>query len=183
MADTLKTILTRLSKYEWLNILLPGCFFELLGAKFGIELSAAHTTYSVVLSILFWGMLSSRIGATIIEWGVKKFKPFAPYGQFIEWEKSDSDKAELMVANLNMFRSLSGMALLLTTSILAKISLDWLNGLTWMRNNGLRINAGILIALCLFVLFIWSYVRQIQFIKDRVTKATQSSTKDAVQHD
>jgi len=180
MAEALKIVLTKLSKYEWLNILLPGCFFELLGTRYGVELSATRTTYSVLLSVLFWGMLSSRVGATIIEMCVKRFNPFAPYGLFIDWEKANPDKAKLMVANLNMFRALSGMSLLLMSAILAKQGILMINRLSWMRDLGLRVDGGVFVGLCLFVLFVWSYARQIQFIKERVEKSAQSTSKEIV---
>lgn len=168
MTEIIKSILERVTRYEWFAIFLPGVFCVLIGESFGMPKIQVSGGWSLLFAAAFWGYVSYATGETIIEWGVKKFCPFAPYSEYIEWSAADKGNASMLVSNLNMFRSLTGMVFILIMILLMESLSHFVEDYGWWKKcANKRIMA---LAIYLSVIFVWSYVKQIKFIKGRIAK-------------
>lgn len=157
----MKELLEKLSSYNLFNYLLPGVLFSVLASNF--------TKYSIIQSDIvtgvfvyyFTGLVISRIGSLIIEPLLKKvsFVRFAPYVDFVEASKMDEKLETLSEAN-NAYRTFSALFLLLMLLKLFEIASNKFSIVDRFGPIGL---------ICfLFIMFIFSYRKQIKYIADRV---------------
>lgn len=177
MTEIIKSIIERVTRYEWFTIFMPGIFFVLIGKSFGMPIIEVQGGWSLLFAAAFWGYVSYATGETIIEWVVKKFCPFAPYSEYIEWSAVDKGNASMLVSNLNMFRSLTGMVFILIMILLLESLVHFVEDCGWCKKcENMSMMA---LAIYLSVIFVWSYVKQIKFIKGRISKYIDDKTKAA----
>lgn len=158
----MKEIVEKISSYHILNYLLPGVVFVILAKKFvGYDL----LTNNIVLGLFlyyFIGLSISRIGSLFVDPVLKKisFIRQASYNDFIAASKKDPKIDDLSETN-NMYRSLSAaffLLLILKGWWLAEHNIQWVE----IYNFWILVSA-------LFILFLFSYKKQTQFIVKRIS--------------
>lgn len=159
----MKELMDKLSSYNIFNYLLPGIVFVVLLEK------VTHFSFiqkDIVLGVFvyyFIGLIISRLGSLIIEPILKKIKfiEFAPYSEFVSASKIDS-KLEILSESNNMYRTFCSLFLLL---ILLKL-FEWIENKLPIISD---YNEYILVV-ALFVLFIFSFKKQTNYVRKRVLK-------------
>lgn len=165
MNEFLEKMVSRLSKYDWFTTLIPGLFLFALSRRIGIDL----TTQSLVEEfgiILFLGVVSSRIGATCIEQIARWCGLFEPYEDYIAWSNANKNRSDILVRNLNWYRSLCGMVLSLVGMLILKC----------IPRLGHYCKLWIVIC-SLLLIFCDSYRRQVLFIAKRIEKFKKEMDK------
>jgi hypothetical protein len=160
----MKDLLDKLSSYNIFNYLFPGIVFVVVLQKI--------TSYSllqkdIVIGVFvyyFVGLVISRIGSLCIEPILKKltFLKFIEYSEFISASKVDQ-KIDLLSEVNNMYRTICSMFLMLL------VIKSYENAESYYPL--LKNLAPILLALILFVIFLFSYRKQTNYITKRVKSA------------
>jgi hypothetical protein len=156
-----KDILDKISTYNIFNNLFPGVLFVVIAKKM--------TDYNLILkdSVLgvflyyFIGMVISRFGSIVIEPILKKVKilQFKDYQNYVNASKKDS-KIELLSEVNNTYRTINSMIfLLLLTKFFNYLSIKF------QFDNSISI---IIITILTFILFIFSYRKQTNYIIKRI---------------
>ena len=160
----MKDIFDKLSSYNFFNYLFPGILFVAIAKYFvGYDLILENNLIGTFL-YYFIGMVISRVGSLIIEPLLKglKFLIFANYKDFISASGNDN-KIELLSEVNNTYRTISSMLLLL-------LILKGYNFLDFRYHYSKEIVFTILLIL-LFVMFIFAYKKQTNYITKRVEKS------------
>lgn len=157
----MKEILQKLSTYNIFNYLLPGIVF--------VSLLRLLTSYNLVIDEVilgaflyyFIGMIISRIGSLIIEPILKKTSivKFADYSKYISASKKD-DKIELFSEINNMYRTFISMLIILLIIVIYERFLSMI-----IINQTIKTIIGLI---ALILLFIFSYLKQTDYIKKRI---------------
>ncbi len=157
----MEKFLDKLEQYNVFNYLLPGIVFTYL-LKYYVGIDIFQSNMVVMFFIYYFiGSIISRVGSVILEEFLKKiqFVKFANYKDYVSATKEDSFIKKLLVDS-NMYRTICAgfLSILVLKSI--KVLIDYFN---WSQN------AIITIILILgFVLYLFSYKKQIKFIYKRV---------------
>jgi len=162
MTELMKELFGKFTRYDWFTTLLPGLFFVSLAEKFGAMNMEANSLLEKCGLIFFCGLVSSRIGASVVEpvFKIKRFKLWGEYGDYMSFREKDPKGADMLVTNSNWFRSLIGMVLLLGVSYFFNcFCLKFDIASVWKR---------CAILVCLLFLFGDSYRRQLVFIQGRI---------------
>lgn len=157
----MKEIIEKISSYNIFNYLFPGIIFS--------QLLNVITPYNIIgkdiftdlFKFYFIGLVISRIGSIIIEPLLRKMKilKFADYSDFINASKTDS-KIDLLSEVNNMYRTiLSAIALLLLAKLWNTIEINYAIDT--------KITLLLIVAFMGF-LFLFSYVKQTNYIKRRI---------------
>lgn len=155
----IEKIIDRISSYQFFNFFYPGIIFI---AIMGYLLKKDFTELSIwhlLLFSYFVGMTLSRIGSLLIESPMIKWHILEKieYFRLVNAEKNDP-KVMLLLEICNTFRTLSATFFILTILMLMegclKLELNFSNKE---------------IALCFFiaVLFLFSFIKQYQYVKSR----------------
>lgn len=169
----MKELLDKLSSYNIFNYLFPGILFAVLGEQL--------TTYSLLLDSIvigvfvyyFYGLVISRIGSLFLEPLLKRihFLQIAPYADFLDASKIDS-KIELLSEANNMYRTLSSVFIcllfLLLFDFMQKTYPDFSK------------YSSMITILLLVLLFVFSYRKQTDYIRERITRAIQPENSEEV---
>lgn len=157
----MKDLIDKLSSYNIFNYLFPGVVFVVISSKL--------TTYNfiqqdiLVGSFLYYfiGLVISRIGSIFIEPFLKfiKFLKFAEYKRFVKASKADTRIDTLSEVN-NMYRTICSLFLMLVTIK----GYDWLST-KWIFLSERKIEC---LTLFLFLLFLFSYRKQTNYITKRI---------------
>jgi hypothetical protein len=154
-------ILDKLTSYNLFNYLLPGTLFAVIADK--------GTTYSFVQDDLvvgaffyyFIGLVISRIGSLFIEPLLKKigFLKFSDYKDFLHVSKLDNKIEELSESN-NMYRTLCSLFFVLTMLFFYQV----------LSKNCVFLQQyeSYLLVVMLFLLFLFSYRKQTNYIRSRI---------------
>lgn len=108
----MKSILDKISNYNFFNCLFPGIVFVLLlNILYGIN----YMQNNIILGLFFYyfiGLIISRVGSVIIEPILKQLKlvNFVEYSKYI---KEKNEKIELLSEINNLYRTLTSMFFLL----------------------------------------------------------------------
>lgn len=155
-------IISKISSYNLFNYLLPGVLFSVLVESF--------TEYSLVQEDIllgafvyyFVGLIISRIGSLAIEPLLKKvhFLKFADYKDFVSASKAD-EKIEIFSEQNNMYRTFVSMFVLF-------FILKAYESLT-LTYSALKFYDEPILLFLLFCLFLASYKKQTNYIKNRVS--------------
>lgn len=164
----MKEILDKISSYNIFNYLFPGVLFVII---------AKHTTdYNLIQEdtligaflYYFIGMTISRFGSIFIEPFLKwiKFVKFSDYKKYIHASRQDT-KIDLLSEVNNTYRTLNSMMFLLLilkgyNSLSKKYSFDDTVSL-------------VLLTLLVFVLYLFSYRKQTNYITKRIDSNQQNS--------
>jgi hypothetical protein len=154
-------LVDKISSYNLFNYLLPGTVFSLLAGQITSISLIRENLFEAFFLYYFIGMVISRIGSLVIEPVLKRarFIQFADYDQYMEASK-ENDRIELLSEVNNTYRTISSALLLL---LLLMVYDDIL------KNPGNEIELiNYLILLLLFLLFIFSYRKQTNYITKRV---------------
>lgn len=154
-------LISKISSYNLFNYLFPWVIFTvLLKYLVWIDLFQKEILVWVFIYYFIWAIIS-RVGSLIIEPLFKKICiiEFAKYDDFLKAEKEDKKIADLLEIS-NMYRtiiSLFFMLILIKIYLLIQVYIPLLNTYkNWI------------VILLLFILFIISYRKQVNFIKKRV---------------
>ena len=166
----MKYFLEKLSSYNIFNYLLPGILFVGIAEKL-TSYSFIHDNLLIGLFLYyFFGLIISRIGSLIVEPFLKrvKFVRFADYPDFVEASKSDP-KISLFSEQNNMYRTLCSLFIVL---IFLKIYDEIKDTLPWSADT-----SGSIFLLLLFILLLFSYRKQTQYVVQRIKIAKEKAEK------
>lgn len=163
MEEILKNIMTKITSYNLFNNLLPGIVFVQIFQRIFDKNVLTDKTLENLFIYYFAGTIISRIGSVVVEDFLKKinFVKFAPYNDYIEAEKKD-EKLKILNEVNNMYRTFSGLFLTIIILYLLKFILNKI-GIVDDCLMGVFIVG-------LFLLFVFSYKKQVGYIKKRVQK-------------
>jgi hypothetical protein len=157
----MKDLLDKISTYNIFNYLFPGVVFVVTASNL--------TSYNFILPDIlvgafiyyFVGLVISRIGSIFIEPFLKfiRFLKFADYKRFVKASKADTRIDTLSEIN-NMYRTICSLFLML----IAIKGYDWLSR-KWMFLTERKIE---FLTLFLFLLFLFSYRKQTNYITKRI---------------
>lgn len=157
----MKDLLDKISSYNIFNYLFPGVVFVVIANKL--------TSYNFIQPDIlvgafvyyFVGLVISRIGSIFIEPFLKfiKFLKFADYKRFVKASKADTRIDTLSEVN-NIYRTICSLFLML----IAIKGFDWLST-KWMFLTERKIE---FLTLFLFLLFLFSYRKQTNYITKRI---------------
>ena len=166
MEEILKNILTKITSYNLFNNLLPGIIFIQIFQKILNKNILTDKMLENLFIYYFAGIIISRIGSLIIEDGLKtiKYIEFIPYNDYIEAEKKN-EKLKTLIEINNMYRTFSALFLTIIVLYLFKsLSID--------ENCLMK-----LFIIGLFILFLLSYKKQVEYIKKNVYKTLENDSK------
>lgn len=134
---------------------------------YGINFLTDKPVYDFIV-ILIIGLIISRIGSIIVEPLLRKVKilNFCKYTDYIEASQKDSLIKNLSETN-NLYRVIIATFLVL---LIEKLYLFISEKFVWLNNW-----TYLIISFSLIVLFIFSYRKQTNYIKQRVNKALDKS--------
>lgn len=157
----------KLSSYNILNNIFPGIVFCSITSEFTNESFLKNNIIENLFLYYFVGMVLSRIGSIIIEPMFCKFKfvIFADYEKFIKAELKDN-KISILSETCNVYRTMLATILML---IISKIYFVIAAKYEWITKCIIYI-----ILIFLFILFGFSYRKQVSYVKKRVDANSQS---------
>lgn len=165
----MKEILDKISSYNLFNYLLPGVLFVCISKQFTDYNFIQENDFIGVFLYYFIGMVISRFGSVIIEPILKKIKflKFSEYNRYVTASKKDI-KLELLSEVNNTYRTLNSMIITLVLfkifySIETKFELDSSVSIT-------------ILTILVFILFIFSYRKQTNYITKRIYANEQTIT-------
>jgi len=157
----MKELLEKISSYNVFNNFIPGVLFVII-AKYitRYDFIQGDILYGLFL-YYFVGVVISRFGSVVIESILKKWRfiQSADYKDFIQVQKKDS-KIDVLVEARNMFRTFCSMGFLLLILKLYEyisVKLCFCDTAT-----------SILMIVSIFILFLFSYKKQTDYIRERV---------------
>jgi len=163
----MKELLEKISSYNLFNYLLPGIIFVCLCKYFtGYDLILDNDFIGAFL-YYFIGMVISRFGSLIIEPVLKKisFLKFADYKDFVMASKKD-EKVELLSEVNNTYRTITALFLILLITKVYKYFQVKLNISDCLTS--------LILIIVIFILFLFSYRKQTNFITKRISTCNES---------
>ena len=157
----MEKIIEKISRYHLINTFIPGVLFVYLSQRIiHVQILTKEIAFDFFL-IYTIGMVCNRIGSLIVEPLLKGIKviSFCEYNKYIEAERLDIKLSELNTDN-NFYRSVIGTCLFVA----------FLLGFKWLKDYFsfiAKYNEAIILILC-FLLFVLSYRKQSNYIKQRV---------------
>jgi len=154
-------LLAKISSYNFLNNLLPGAVFCFVGSSItGYKLVPQETITALIL-YYFVGLIISRVGSILIENLLKRLKiiSFAPYEDYIKASRKDTF-LKVMVETNNTYRTIVSLVFCL---ILVK-TYSWFE----IRYCLYPIVKFVTLGVILIVVFMLSYRKQTNMIKERI---------------
>lgn len=157
----MKYILDKVTSYNLFNYLFPGILFVIFSSKI------THYSFiqqDIIMGLFFYyfiGLVISRVGSIVIEPLLRRisFVHFDDYKSFVVAAKAD-DKLELLSEVNNTYRTLCSLFMLLILLKLYEFIETMLPVLS-------KWNVFILLVM-LFIIFLLSYRKQIEYISKRV---------------
>lgn len=110
MGEFVKSIINKLSTYQFFNFIYPGAVFLGLLKFKGVQLPMLDKVWWFLLGSYFLGMTISRFGSIVIEWVSKKAKWITEYDikKYAEHRKEDSF-TEVLLELTNIYRTLCSL--------------------------------------------------------------------------
>jgi hypothetical protein len=157
-------LLNKISSYNVFNFLLPGVLFAFFAQQILLYPLLQRDIVVGAFLYYFLGMVVSRFGSLVLEPILKAvhFVRNAEYGDFIAAEKRD-EKLTLLSEVNNTYRTLCSLFVLL---LLLKAYTKAEDTFPVLR--GWKIT---IIATLLAIMFLFSYRKQVSFIKRRIKSA------------
>ena len=157
----MKEIIEKLSSYNIFNYLLPGIVFSILTSKFTSTNLIFDNLVIGAFLYYFIGLVISRVGSVIIEPLLKwiKFLKFADYKDFVSVSKTDN-KLEILSEANNMYRTFVSMFSILFLIIGFQRLSEYYIILKNIQD--------LIVLAVLFVLFLFSYRMQTNYITKRI---------------
>lgn len=164
----MEKLLNKLSKYHFIQTIVPGIIFTYFSKIFyGIKLFTDNPIYDFIICIII-GLVISRIGSLIVEPVLQRIKilNFCEYSNYIEASKNDSIVKNLSETN-NLYRGIIASFLLI---LFEKLYLFLLKKCMWLNDWSY-----LFFSIAIIILFIFSYRKQTKYIKSRIEKALEES--------
>ena len=165
----MKDIIDKISSYNIFNYLFPGVLFVIIAKRLTDYNFVQDDNLLGAFLYYFIGMVISRFGSVIIEPILKKMKflKFREYNRYVNASKKDP-KLELLSEVNNTYRTLNSMMISLLflkiyNSIETKFEFDSSVSL-------------IILTILVFILFIFSYRKQTNYITKRIDANEQTTT-------
>ena len=157
----MKEILDKITSYNLFNYLLPGVIFAFMASEIGNANLIQSDLITGAFLYYFIGLIVSRFGSLLIEPFLRKitFVKFTDYKDFVSASKADA-KLEILSEANNMYRTFISLLILLG---LYKIEIYLENKCVFIKNN-----QSMLLILLLFLMFLFSYRKQTNYITKRV---------------
>lgn len=183
MEETIKKIFDKISSYDILNNFFPGIIFCIIIEKTTRFSFTNGEIWERLILYYFVGMIISRIGSIFIEEKLKSiqvknkktqekeyFLKFAPYSDYID-ASQNSPFIKILNETNNTYRTI--IAMLIT--VMGVKMYDWLL-YDFIDNLGTVGNNIVFLIVCMLItmLFIYSYKKQTDYIRDRVEKYIKS---------
>lgn len=154
-------LLSKISSYNIFNYLVPGALFVIAAKRLAI-IDLDETDLATKLLIFYIvGMIISRFGSLLIEPGMKwlNLVRYSNYKEYVLACAKD-DKIEILVEVNNTYRTFAAafMALLVGVIITANRR-DWGDGAPWVVMGTLFL---------LIILFLLSFIKQANYVRNRV---------------
>lgn len=162
MDETIKFLVERLDRYNFITNMLPGAILCMVLEHFvGYKLLPSDEWILSVIVIYFVGIVNSRFGSLVVEpvLRFRDFIKFAPYKDYVKAEKLDH-KIAILNADNNAFRSYASVFLL---SLLAHIFKTVSCYCPFFKEN-----ESLMLIFSLLVLFVLAYRKQTEYIRQRV---------------
>jgi hypothetical protein len=171
MEKSVDKILDKLSSYNIFNYLFPGVVFCVIADSYLAIPLLQDSIINGLILYYFIGLVISRFGSIVIEPILKKtgIIKFADYQSYIKAAKEDP-KIELLSASNNTYRTLLSALLILCVSAIGVKLVQTYPGLLGF------VKYSILPGLVLS--FGFSYMKQTEYIKRRISSAKNSSSQD-----
>lgn len=171
MSNAIEKIFERLSNYEYINNIIPGAIYVVLTEKLTLFKIQTDNIWLDLIVFYFVGVVIGRVGALIIEKILKWRKKLnlVLYSEYVEAERKDKFVRELSIIN-NMYRTYTSLALCL----LLTVGFSYI----WILINGYKWSKPVLIVLwCIFLmlLFAKSYIKQTDYVANRVKTINESN--------
>lgn len=157
----MEEFIKKISSYNIFNYLLPGTLFAyIFSAGSNLNLVQDDLLFGIFL-YYFIGLTISRVGSLIIEPLLKgvKFLKFSEYKDFVIASRNDTQLDVLSEGN-NMYRTFISLFSILGV---LKFYAYLISLLPWLKDMSSTI-----IFFLLFILFLFSYRKQTEFIRKRV---------------
>lgn len=170
MENILEKIMERLSKYDFLNNVIPGTIYVVfLESVSQYEILSGQVFIDLII-FYFVGTVINRFGSLLIEPSLKKLKliKYVSHEDYIYAEKSDVKVFDLLTIN-NMFRTYTALACCILFTVI-------------ISNCELKFDSIIICgSIALVFLFGASYIKQTKYIVTRCTclKNKNSSSIDS----
>ena len=179
MEELLKNITEKISSYNILNNLFPGIVFCNIVDQ-STRFSFVHDNILENLFIYYFvGMIISRIGSIFVEKWLRTIKiknkktknkepllKFAPYDKYVDASENNTFIKTLSETN-NTYRTIIAMVILiLVVKLYDWFIYDVVQLLGEMGNNLVFV----IICLITIILFVYSYKKQTDYIRNRVEK-------------
>ena len=165
----MKDIIDKISSYNIFNYLFPGVLFVIIAKHLTDYNFVQEDNLLGPFLYYFIGMVISRFGSVIIEpiLKKKKFLKFREYNRYVSASKKDP-KLELLSEVNNTYRTLNSMMISLLflkiyNSIETKFEFDSSVSL-------------VILTILVFILFIFSYRKQTNYITKRIDANEQTTT-------
>lgn len=158
----MKDLLDKISSYHLFNYLLPGILFVCISEYFTDYNFIQENDFIGVFLYYFIGMVISRVGSLFVEPFLKwiSFLKFANYKDFISASKKD-EKIELFSEVNNTYRTICALFLvLLFVKVYNHFQILW---------NIPNKATSLILVVSVFVLFVFSYRKQTNFITKRIS--------------
>lgn len=155
----MKEILDKITSYNLFNYLLPGILF-VFGLNFFTQYSLVQENLVFGIFLYYFvGLVISRFGSVVIEPLLRMFVKFSKHDDYISASKNDP-KIEILLLENNMHRTFIAMLFLFL----------FVKFYEYLSTNFQILNTNFLLILVilLIILFIFSYRKQVGYIKSRV---------------
>lgn len=168
--ESITNFLARLSKYDWLNEVIPGVAFAVLCRTLDLPMVHTDNLFETIVKYIIAGTIISRIGAVFIEPTLKGIGlvKFAPYEQYLDYRKANEQDADMLMARLNFNRTMISLWFV-TLGLKLFCSLP-----TCGHVRCLQFSWSDVVLVVLAVLFIVAYVRQVGFVRGRISAYIKS---------
>ena len=164
----MESFLEKISSYNIFNYLFPGVLFVIIASRLTDYNFVQEDNLLGAFLYYFIGMVISRFGSVIIEPILKKvnFLKFREYNKYVSASKKDS-KLELLSEVNNTYRTLNSM-------MISLLILKIYNSLEtkFEFNNSVSL---IILSILVFILFIFSYRKQTNYITKRIDANEQTT--------
>ena len=171
--EWINAFLSIITKYEWLNWLLPGVFFVLMARVLKCPMFSPENWMESLGAYIFWGELSSRVGALVIE-PLLRFAnvvKFAEYDDYQDYQRNNKEYSDTLMSNANFARTLCALGIILL--VMRVVVLLPNCGHVYCFVFGWKDLAVIAWA----VLFLLAYCRQVNFLVKRIDKFKKDTHK------
>ena len=161
--EWLSLLFNKISPYNILNNFIPGVvLWFLLKSIVGWDFICHENWVVSVILFYFAGEVNSRVGSLLIEKGMKRYygELFCSYEDYIKAEREDATIKILNTQN-NIYRSFVAVCLIVFLSLVWSWVVVFFPVLSCIEKE--------LMIVLLFVVFMFSYVKQTTYVAKRVS--------------